>query len=334
MKKIIFNLSGYKSATTWLSSVFAKNNCSSCTYFSPIISKHYPLPDFELSEKSGFVKLQPNPLQNLGPDSILTPEDKLFLLNYRKHSFLGADRLKVNSVLSRMFQLLEPYMDKSLYLGDPNNHRIVSKFFRFLYESDLSTEHFEHFLEFFDKRGFQLEFMMLYRPVSDQMKSYIKMYLGDKGAVTCNSSQEKNALFMNQEPQDQWRLIKNAFTPFLWKANPLLSMYKLVEKTPVNLRIRVFSYNDLRQDSRAFLDSINQRYLIMKDSRDLENPLIPNISMQYPVEFSRSIDKFVDAIVNDEINWSQELREVLEVEKLLNKGFSQAKTKDGLVMSF
>ena len=175
--------------------------------------------------------------------------------------------------------------------------------------------------------------MMFYRLMSDQMKSYIKMYLGDKDAVTCNSSRE-NALFMYQKLEDQWRLIKNAFTPFLWKVNPLLSIYKLAEKTPINLRIRVFSYNDLRQDSRAFLDSINQRYLIMKDGRDLENPPIPNISMQYPVEFSRSIDKFVDAIINDEINWSQELREVLELEKLLNKGFAQSKTKDGLMVSF
>ena len=203
-----------------------------------------------------------------------------------------------------------------------------------MYESDSSINHFEHFLEFFDKRGFDLEFMMFYRPMSDQMKSYIKMYLGDKDAVTCNSSQGKNALFMYQKLEDQWRLIKNAFTPFLWKVNPLLSIYKLAEKTPINLRIRVFSYNDLRQDSRVFLDSINQRYLIMKDGRDLENPPIPNISMQYSVEFSRSIDKFVDTIINDEINWSQELREVLELEKLLNKGFAQSKTKDGLMVSF
>ena len=331
-KKIIFNLSGYKSATTWLSSVFAKNNCSSYRYFAPIISKHYPLPDFELSEKTGFVKLYPNPLENLGSSSLLTPEDKIFLLNYRKHNFFGAQYSPVSSILSKTFQLLEPYTQKSLYLGDPNNHKIISKFFRFMYKSDSSINHFEHFLEFFDKRGFHVEFMMLYRPMSDQMKSYIKMYLGDKDAVTCNSSQGKNALFMHQKLEDQWRLIKNAFTPFLWKINPLLSIYKLAEKTPINLRIRVFSYNDLRQDSRAFLDSINQRYLIMKDGRDLENPPIPNISMQYPVEFSRSIDKFVDAIINDEINWSQELREVLGFEKLLNKGFAQSKTKDGLMV--
>lgn len=205
MKRIVLNISGRKTASTFLTSVVRNQRSSGVV--TPPISKFYPFPD-DSHAQHGFLWKNRIDYQidkiNTSTSAVehqgLSQADREFLLRIKSHTYasevtpvLAADKLSI---------LLDVFESNTIYLGDPSNPEVLSNFLTSPLNGAHSPYCFDEYSQALCRNNFSLQIFMVHRPLFDQLLSYLLMFYCDASKAATPLHHDAQRIFRESSLQE------------------------------------------------------------------------------------------------------------------------------------
>ncbi len=317
-KILLINLSGFKSASTWLSSIFSSENQNNLNYFSPCYSKFYPFPDLRFHH-NGFQNIPKYRLESIKMNSI---EDKIFLDNLTKHRFSEIGSPKKTAL--RLVDLLRPYLSKSIYLGDPNNHYLLSNYLAYLQKSSKGKSAQSEYFQTLEEIPLKIKFFFVLRPFQQQLKSFMKMHFGDpqQASFTNNQIDFYDFLTSDVKMEDKLNELKHHSSLLISRT---CSLFNLLNIGDINYNIDIFNFNSIKSHPDLFLRNFLDEYNISRDQTYFNLPNNPNPSITYADDYSKIIDTLAERLIEELQADSKKIQRVMKIESHL---FEKLKNKE------
>ena len=315
-RTILFNLSGAKCATTWLSECFKSGRGAYSNYSTTYFSKFFPLPDLRharegyVSKKIIYGARLKASLENL------RVEDQIFMDKAKSHEFRNIG--STDEVALELTRLIQDYKGDIIYLGDPNIHYWMKSYFDVA--SKLSDGKFAlaNYLNSLRKYGYEPRFMLIRRPLIDQYKSYLKMVLLNKKSANVDGTRRHTYEEFLGLSEDAMLEARIQDTVKIMAANPLYALHRLGKQKGLNINVDVFNFDSIRENASKFAESIANTYSIKNFCHDKSVSTVINKSKQYEARDAEIIDRVAEKIVNSS-EYPPELLVMKSIEKFLLK---------------
>ena len=310
-RTILFNLSGAKCATTWLSECFKSGRGAYSDYSTTYFSKFFPLPDIRHA-REGFVnkKIIYNARLKASLEN-LRVEDQIFMNRAKSHEFKNIGN--TDEVAIELIQLIKGYEGDVIYLGDPNIHFWMGSYFDTLAQSSDGEFALANYLSSLRKYGYEPRFMLIARPLIDQYRSFLKMVLFDEKSANIHDTRRRSYerfLELSEKSMLEARLQD---TINVIAANPLYALHRLGKHKGVKINIDVFSFSSIRDNASKVLESIANTYSIKNFYHDNQVSRVVNKSKDYAQKDAEIIDKIAENIINSD-DCSSELSVIKSIE--------------------
>ena len=321
-RTILFNLSGFKCATTWLSECFKSGRGAYSNYSTPYFSKFFPVPDIRRA-REGYInrKIIYNARLRATLENLRT-EDQLFMEKMKSHEFNNIDN--TDEVALELIRLIEDYKGDIIYLGDPNIHFWMGSYFDTSAQKSINGEFaLANYLNSLRSYGYEPRFLLIARSLLDQYKSYLKMILLDEKSVNLDDARRQlydQILGLSEEAMLKTRIQD---TIKIMAVNPLYALHCLGKQKGLNIDVDVFSFDSIQDSPKRIIESIANTYSIQNFHHNKSVSDVVNKSKAYEARDAEMIDKLAKRILYSD-NCSSEVSIIKNLEQFVFKRLSES----------